>query len=118
LEKQNTTKSLAGRFERVQRSMKPWRTADGRVGGALLFSQFMTRLLAYSEARFQATFENAAVGIAHVARWQTARVNEALCRFLGYPVDELLTKTFWQVTYRDDLAADVTQVELMREGKI
>jgi hypothetical protein len=37
---------------------------------------------------------------------------------VGYPVDELLTKTFWQVTYRDDLAADVTQVELMREGKI
>jgi PAS domain S-box-containing protein len=58
---------LDGRFELVQWSMKPWRTADGRIGGALLFSQFMTRTLADSEARFQVTFENAAVGIAHVA---------------------------------------------------
>jgi PAS domain-containing protein len=74
-----------GRVERVQWSMKPWRTADGRIGGALLFSQFVTGILAESEARFRATFENAAVGIAHVApdgRW--LRVNEALCRILGF----------------------------------
>src|SRR6266478_4652109 len=72
-----------------------------------------------SEARFRATFDNAAVGIAHVApdgRW--IRVNEALCRILGYTVDELLTKSFQDVTYPDDLAADLAQVELIREGKI
>jgi PAS domain S-box-containing protein len=72
-----------------------------------------------SEARFRATFDNAAVGIAHVApdgRW--LRVNEALCRILGYAVDELLTKSFQDVTYPDDLAADLAQVELIREGKI
>jgi PAS domain S-box-containing protein len=79
----------------------------------------LTRSLADSEARFRAMFESAAVGIALVApdgRW--LRVNDALCGFLGYPVDELLTKTFRQVTYPDDLAADVAQAELMREGKI
>jgi PAS domain-containing protein len=72
-----------GHIDRVQWSMKPWRTADGRIGGAILFSQLMTRALAEREARFQATFENAAVGIAHVSpdgRW--LRVNEALCRIL------------------------------------
>jgi PAS domain S-box-containing protein len=72
-----------------------------------------------SEARFRATFENAAVGIAHVApdgRW--LRVNGALCRILGYRVDELLPKSFQDVTYPDDLAADMVQLELMREGKI
>jgi PAS domain S-box-containing protein len=72
-----------------------------------------------SEARFRATFDNAAVGIAHIApdgRW--LRVNGALCRILGYRVDELLTKSFQDVTYSDDLAADLAQVELMREGKI
>jgi PAS domain S-box-containing protein len=62
-------------------SMKPWRTADGRIGGALLFSEVITeqvtarRALADSEARFRATFENAAVGIAHLApdlRWLRA----------------------------------------------
>jgi PAS domain S-box-containing protein len=57
-----------------------------------------------SEARFRATFDNAAIGIAHNApdgRW--LRVNGALCRILGYPIDELLTKSFQDVTYPDDL---------------
>src|SRR6266446_2941580 len=72
-----------------------------------------------SEARFRATFDTAAVGVAHIApdgRW--LRVNGALCRILGYPADELLTKSFQDVTYPDDLAADLVQVELMREGRI
>jgi PAS domain S-box-containing protein len=72
-----------------------------------------------SEARFRATFDTAAVGVAHMApdgRW--LRVNGALCRVLGYPADELLTKSFRDLTYPDDLAADLAQVELMSEGKI
>jgi len=108
-----------GRIERVQWSMRPWRTADGRISGAVLFSQFVTGILADREARFQATFENAAVGIAHVApdgRW--LRVNQALCRILNYPVDELLTKTFQDVTHPGDVAADLVQLERMHEGKI
>jgi PAS domain-containing protein len=43
------------------------------------------RALADSEARFRVTFENAAVGIAHLGldlRW--LRADEALCRILGY----------------------------------
>src|SRR5262249_35243582 len=39
-------------------------------------------------------------------------------RFLGHPVDEFRARTFRQVTHPDDLAADVAQAELMREGKI
>jgi PAS domain S-box-containing protein len=67
----------------------------------------------------RAAFDNAAVGIAHIGpdgRW--LRVNRALCRILGYPVDELLTKSFRDVTHPDDLAADLAKFELMREGKI
>jgi PAS domain S-box-containing protein len=114
-----------GRVYWVRWSMKPWRTINGRVGGALLFAEVITeqveakRALADSEALFRATFENAAVGIAHVApdgRW--LRVNEALCRILGYPVDEFVTKTFQDVTHPDDLATEVSQVELMFDGKI
>jgi PAS domain S-box-containing protein len=114
-----------GRIYWVRWSMKPWRTINGGVGGALLFAEVITeqveakRALADSEARFRATFENAAVGIAHVApdgSW--LRVNEALCRILGYPVDELLTKTFQDVTHPDDIAIEVSQVELMCDRKI
>ncbi len=72
-----------------------------------------------SEAWFRATFDNAAVGIAHNApdgRW--LRVNGALSRILGYPVDELLAKSLQDVTYSDDLETDLVQVELLRDGKI
>jgi PAS domain S-box-containing protein len=114
-----------GRIYWVRWSMKPWRTVSGRIGGAMLFAEVITeqvearRALAESEARFRATFENAAVGIAHAdpdGRW--LRVNEALCRIVGYPVDELLTKTFQDITHPDDLAAEVAQVERMCAGKI
>src|SRR5258708_21432390 len=35
-----------------------------------------------------------------------------------YPVDELIKKSFQDVTHPDDLAAEVAQVELMHQGKI
>jgi PAS domain S-box-containing protein len=114
-----------GRTDWIRWSMKPWRTTNGRIGGAMLFAEVITeqvearRALAESEARFRATFENAAVGIAHLApdlRW--LRANKALCRILGYPVDELVTKSLQDITHPDDLAADLAQIEQMRDGKI
>jgi PAS domain S-box-containing protein len=113
------------RAEWARWSMKPWRTADGRIGGALLFSEVITeqvearRALAESEARFQATFENAAAGIAHLApdlRW--LRANEALCGILGYSVDELVTRSLQDITDPDDFAAQLVHFEQMRQGKI
>jgi PAS domain S-box-containing protein len=72
-----------------------------------------------SEARFRAAFDNAAVGIAHIAPdGRLLRVNGALGRILGYPVDELLTKSLRDFTYPDDLAADLARVQLVCEGKI
>src|SRR5262249_46894076 len=46
------------------------------------------------------------------------RVNEALCRICGYPCDELVTKSFRDITHSDDLAASVLRFEQMRDGKI
>jgi PAS domain S-box-containing protein len=72
-----------------------------------------------SLARFRATFDNAAVGIAHVAPdGRLLRVNEVLCRILGYPVDELLPTPLQDIVHPDDLAADLARRELFREGKI
>jgi hypothetical protein len=62
-----------GRAVWVRWSMGPWRNVHGRIGGALLISELITEqveirhALHESEARFRATFENAAVGITHVA---------------------------------------------------
>jgi PAS domain S-box-containing protein len=114
-----------GRIYWVRWSMKPWRKINGRIGGATLFAEVINeqveakRALAESEARFRATFENAAVGIAHLGadlRW--LRANQALCRILGYPVDELVTKSLQDLTHPDDLAADLAQIEQMRDGTI
>jgi PAS domain S-box-containing protein len=73
--------------------------------------------LAESEARFRATFEHAAVGIAHVALDGTwLRVNERFCRILGYDADELRRMTYHQVTHPDDLADDVRLAEEVLAG--
>ncbi|MDB5291574.1 MAG: domain S-box protein, partial [Phycisphaerales bacterium] len=58
-----------------------------------------------SEERFRGTFENAAVGIANVdfeGRW--LRVNQRLCDIVGYTREELLQKTFQDITHPDDLS--------------
>src|SRR5690606_25567749 len=48
-----------------------------------------------SEERFRATFEQAAVGIAHVGTdGKFLRVNDKLCEITGYQRDELLQMTF------------------------
>ena len=67
-----------------------------------------------SERRFAATFEQAAVGIALVSpdgRW--LRVNHKLCAIVGYSEDELLKKTFQDITHPDDLNTDLQQSQLM-----
>ncbi len=72
-----------------------------------------------SEVHFQATFENAPVGIAHVAAdgsW--VRINQALCHFLGYSAGELKTMSFRDVTHPDDLAASLARFHQLRDGKI
>lgn len=75
--------------------------------------------LAESEERFRATFEQAAVGVAHVApdgRW--LRVNQRLAELLGYPRDELLRLTFQDVTAPEDLEADVALARRLIAGEI
>ncbi len=111
-----------GRTDWSRWSMKPWRTPDGRIGGAILFTEVITaqvearRALAESEGRFRATFENAAVGIAHIApdgRW--LRVNDALCRILSYPPDQLLARSFQDVIHPQDHEGDLARLEQMRD---
>ncbi len=70
--------------------------------------------LAASEERFRSTFEQAAVGIAHVAldgRW--LRVNERLCAIVGYTREELLAMSFADITHPEDLQSDLEFVRQM-----
>lgn len=57
-----------------------------------------------AQEAFQATFEQAAVGIAHVAPdGRLLRVNGRLCAILGYSQDELLHKSILEITHPDHL---------------
>ncbi len=104
-----------GRIDWVRWSMAPWRRADGNIGGALLFSEVRTeqvearRALIDSEARFRATFENAAVGVVLVdPDGSILRANNSFARMLGYSVEELKARTFQDLTHPDDLATNLS----------
>ena len=71
-----------------------------------------------SEVRFRGTFENAAVGMAHVTldgRW--LEVNDLLCTITGYAREELLAKAFEDITYPEDLAADLENMRNLLAGE-
>jgi PAS domain S-box-containing protein len=72
-----------------------------------------------SEARFRATFENGAVGVARVGpdgRW--LEVNQRLCDIVGYTREEMLTKTFADITHPDDLPQDLKEARRVWAGEI
>lgn len=72
-----------------------------------------------SELRFRGTFENAAVGIAHVSReGRWLRVNERLLEIVGYGRPELVQMTFQDITHPDDLADDLKLFEQLKAGEI
>src|SRR6516162_1949570 len=104
--------------------MIPWRRVDGSVGGALLFSEVRTeqvearRVLAESEARFRAAFENAAVGVVLVdPKGSFLRVNDTFAHMLGYSTLELETMTFRDITHPDDLAASLSELKRTLAGE-
>lgn len=75
--------------------------------------------LAAQALRFRATFEQAAVGMAQVApdgRW--LRVNDRFCAMIGYAREELLQKTFQELTHPDDLSKDLWLVEQILSEQI
>jgi PAS domain S-box-containing protein len=98
-------------------------TLDGRPYGLALARDMTERkkaedALRESEERFRGTFENAGVGIAHVdfdGRW--LRLNEKLCAIVGYTREELLHKTFKDITYPGDLPASLDRVARLRRGE-
>ena len=115
---------IAGRAHRyMYASLQPDMDAQGRVHGVFaVFIDITERhtlelKLRESEQRFFGAFQHAAIGMALVrpdGRFQ--RVNEALCRMLGYSEEEFLTLGIADIAHPDDYADDLAQLERMREG--
>lgn len=79
----------------------------------------LSKQLEESETRFQATFNQAAAGIAHVGldgKWLL--VNQKFCDILGYSRLELQTLSFEDITYPDDRNLDVEHVVQILAGDI
>jgi PAS domain S-box-containing protein len=71
-----------------------------------------------SESRFRGTFENAAVGVAHVGLDGTwLEINQRLCDIVGYSREELRGRTFQDISHPDDLEADLENVRSLIAGE-
>jgi PAS domain S-box-containing protein len=98
-------------------------TLEGRPYGLALTRDMTERkkaeeALRQSEERFRGTFENAGVGIGHTGfdgRW--LRVNEKLCAIVGFSREELLRKTFQDITHPDDLPTNIDLAARLRRGE-
>jgi PAS domain S-box-containing protein len=73
-----------------------------------------------SREEFQATFEQAAVGIAHVSLrdGRLLRVNQKFAEILGYAPEELRCHTFQELTFSPDLDTNLALLERLLAGEI
>lgn len=71
------------------------------------------------EQRFRAVFEHAAVGIARVdLDGRILEVNQRYADIVGRNVEDLQHCTFQDITFPEDLPADVTQVKRLLAGEV
>ena len=101
------------------------RLGDPGVGEYVVTSRDITvrkqaeTRLREAEERFRRSFEDAAIGMALVGtdgRW--LRVNRSLCEIVGYPEEELLGKTFQDITHPDDLEIGLVELPRMLAGEV
>jgi PAS domain S-box-containing protein len=113
----------SGGVEWIRWSVAPWRTDAGEIGGLVLYTEVVTaaveaRLaLQAAEARYRAVFDYTPVGVARVAPdGRFLEVNERICAITGYSRDELMARTFVDITHPEDLNADLLLVREVLEG--
>jgi PAS domain S-box-containing protein len=76
-------------------------------------------LVRANEERFRNIFEQAAVGIAHVALdGRFLRVNQKLADITGYSREELQERTLHDITFPEDRESDLTYVRNLLEQRI
>ena len=80
--------------------------------------QEQTADLSESESLFRATFEQAAVGIAHVAPdGQFLRLNQKFCDIVGYTQEEMESLSFQEITHPEDLDKDLDLLQELLYGE-
>lgn len=112
----------SGRF--IESRLYPLKNDRGTVKALAVLATDITekieaqQMIAASESRFRATFEQAAVGIAHVGTdGQFLRINRKFCSIVGYRESELLERTFQDITHPEDLDTDLNHVRQLLAGE-
>jgi PAS domain S-box-containing protein len=91
----------------------------GEIFANALERKWIEEDLRESEERFRATFEQAAVGITHVALdGRYLRVNEKFCDIVECDCDEILSHTFQDMTYPGDIPAQEELTDRLLRGEI
>ncbi|MBI4834824.1 MAG: PAS domain S-box protein [Planctomycetes bacterium] len=79
----------------------------------------MEKVMNESEARFRGFFESSSVGMIMTdLNAQFVLVNPAACRILGYTKEELMAKTFADITYKDDSFRAMENIAKLLDGTI
>jgi PAS domain S-box-containing protein len=77
-----------------------------------------TAELSKSDSRFRATFEQAAVGIAHASLdGHFIRVNQKFCDIVGYSRQEMMGLKFQEISYVDDRENDLEHLNELLAGE-
>jgi PAS domain S-box-containing protein len=75
--------------------------------------------LRQSEERFRTAFDHAPIGMDLVdLEGRFLQVNAALCDLMGYTEQEMLARTFQDITHPDDREADLARVHQVRSGEV
>lgn len=79
-----------------------------------------TQKLLDSEMIFEAIFDQAAVGIAHVDSYSGnfIETNQKFCQMLGYSPYEIKSENITTITHPDDLKEDLEDLEKLKKGEI
>jgi len=94
------------------------------IGTLVVFDDISDRkkiefALRASEKSFKEIIEYAPIGIAIVSLdGRFTVVNQTLCNIVGYTNDELIRRTFQEITYPDDLSLDLEHVQRLLDGEI
>lgn len=101
------------------------RNDEGELVGAMGVSRDISEMkkaeqeLRNSEERYRAIYDQVFVGIAKMAlNGKFIQVNEQMCNMLGYTKEELCTKTFMDITVKEDVPTSVNVMKKLASGQI
>ena len=114
-----------GTTQWIKWDVRPWYFSENEIGGILMYTADITEKkkmmedLRINEQQFRGSFENSPIGMALVSlKGEWMEVNKELCDMLGYTEEELLNTRFQDITHKEDLEKDLTEVTRTINGEI